>query len=839
MPRSNAFVRSDRNPLDRHSLPRRWTLSDLRHVALLRVTLCLCMVGTACGAEQTSNDSSTTAESSELNGPEKVAWFERHVRPIFAEHCYECHSATARTLQAGLRLDTPAGIRHGGDSGAVVVPYGPNDSRLIDAVRCIAGDLEMPPSGKLPEPVIARLVRWVELGAPMPESDEGQSSDRAGRNLAESRNFWSFVPPRLCPPQSPSLAATTWPRRRIDLFILDRLQRAGLEPTPTADRRTLLRRAYFDLIGLPPTWQEVEDFARDDSVHAFSQRIDRLLASPQYGERWGRHWLDLARYCDETAPFLHPVGDAWRYRDWVVHAFNSDLPYDRFVQLQLAADHIPDSVISDLAALGFLGLSPVYFKEFKLNADVIRNIVADEWEERIDAIGRTFLGLTLACARCHDHKFDPIRVEDYYALAGVIAGTRLTDRPLLPPRAAAVVMESRNRIALLQQKIDKAEQSFPRDPDWERQIQALQVEIDVIKMSTAHMDAPVVHAVDDAALVVVEERVDWTRLDYRIGQAIDVPIHIRGNPSREGQIVPRRFIEVLDRSDPHAPWDNRGRLHLAEAIVRDGAPLTARVIVNRVWQHHFGVGLVDTPSDFGAQGSRPSHPELLDDLTARFIASGWSIKWLHREILLSATWQQASRGGTRSTQIDPDNRLVGRMTRRRLEFEAWRDAMLAVSGALDARLGGSAIDLQDDHNVRRTLYGRINRYDLHRAFRLFDFPEPSAHSPARFPTTTPLQQLFVLNGDLLLAQARNIIERLDHTPSTTMEQRLVQLYRRIFQRDPTSSEIELGRSFLFDAATDVDPRRGESAIETASTAQDRWEQFAQVLLASNEFLFIE
>ena len=767
-------------------------------------------------------DTPSGAPQSAVGG---VDWFESKVRPIFAEHCYECHSGTAKPLQGGLQLDTLSGIRRGGDSGPLLVPGQPTESLLIEAVRCEGFELEMPPAGKLAESLISRLEMWVEMGAPLPDA-EVELVESAPVPPTAQRDFWSFQPLRSV--VTPDAATRPWVRRRMDAFVWEGLQRAGLHPAPAADRRVLLRRLYFDLIGLPPTAHEIEAFLADEAEDAWERRVDQLLASPLYGQRWARHWMDLMRYADQTATFLSKLDQAWRYRDWLVGALNDDMPYDRFVRLQLAADHCPDAAIEELAALGFLGLSPVYFKELMLSPEIIQGIVADEWEERVDAISRTFLGLTLACARCHDHKYDPVTTEDYYALAGVLASTRIIDRPVLPPAEAAVVQAAKHRIEECEQQIamekkrqkSSAEGSPAGDPT---KVAALEAEVETLRNHTPHFNAPVVHAVDDAAVHVVSDAQFATRLDYHPNESLDLHVHIRGNPARTGQLVPRRFLGIFGSDEAVLPWRGSGRRELADAIVTSGAPLAARVMVNRIWYHHFGVGLVETPSDFGVQGARPSHPELLEDLTARFVEAGWSMKWLHREILLSATWQQTSRGVDQSLAVDPNNRWLGRMNRRRLEFEAWRDAMLAVSERLDTRLNGPPIDLNQSDNRRRTLYGTIDRYDLYDAFRLYDLPDPGIHSPARLLTTTPLQQLFVLNGPLLMREAQAVVDLIGANTDTPTETGIKQLYHQVFARDPTDRELQWGKEFL----------------ESPDAAARPWHVYVQSLLASNEFLFVD
>ena len=624
--------------------------------------------------------------------------------------------------------------------------------------------------------------------------------------------LWSLRPPKRHDP--PAVRDPSWARTGIDPFILKRLEAKGLRPSAPADRRTLLRRVTFDLVGLPPTPEEADAFLpRDPRPGAYERLVDRLLASPHHGERWGRAWLDLARYSDSTAKWLKSVGQAWLYRDWVVRAFNEDLPYDRFVLRQLATDLMEETGPEDYAALGFLGLSPTYWKELRLDKEVIKVTVAEEWEERVDAVSRTFLGLSVSCARCHDHKFDPVTMKDYYALAGVIAGTRLADRPLLPPAEAAAVRKAHAEVAALEKELKKLKGKQPKTGQLRKRIEELK--------RTPHYGRPVAHAVEDAALYVRADGPHKSKLEYKPGESRDLAVHRRGNPSVPGPVVPRRFLGALSGGKPRAFGKGSGRLDLARAIVTEGAPLSARVIVNRVWRHHFGRGLVETPSDFGTRGARPSHPALLDDLTARFIERGWSIKWLHREILLSAAWRQSSAHVAAGRAADPDNLLLWRMNRRRLEIEPWRDAMLVAAGRLDRRIGGAPAKLGDAANRRRTIYGRIERRDLDRMLALYDFPDPTAHGATRPETTTPLQQLFVLNAPFIRSQAEELVRRL---PAGTTEARVRRAYRILFTRPPTPREEALAVNFI-------------AGPEKTSAA--RWRLYAQALLGSNEFLHVD
>jgi hypothetical protein len=689
---------------------------------------------------------------------EQVEFFETKVRPVLVARCYKCHSPQSAKARGGLRLDSRDGLRQGGDSGPTLVPGDPAASLLLKALRHEGP--KMPPDGKLPDRVIADFETWVRRGAADPRAGEPATPAKPTGVEAWKRP-WAFQPPRAHSP--PPVQNAAWPRKKIDHFLLPRLEQAGLGPSPPADRRTWARRVSFDLIGLPPAPEEVEAFVVDRAAGAEERLVERLLASPHYGERWARLWLDVARFAEDQA---HIVGsdrslfypNAFLYRDWVIRALNADLPYDRFVRLQLAADLIEPNDPSNRAALGFLGLGPKYFDRKS------PEVMADEWEDRVDTVGRGLLGLTVACARCHDHKFDPIPTEDYYALAGVFAGTRMFNQPL-PGK--------------------------PMGKDGEA-------------TQTSH------------ALHIVRE-----------GNPTDLNVAIRGDLGNKGPLVRRHFLRALSAGEPKPFRQGSGRLELAEAIASPANPLTARVIVNRVWAQHFGRPLVGTPSNFGALGEPPTHPELLDDLAVRFMAAGWSLKWLQREIVLSAAYRQSSGPDARGRRADPDNRLLGRMSRRRLSVEAWRDALLVATGTLDRTVGGPSMNPQDPEERRRTVYIAVSRLEPNRMLALFDFPDANAHADRRLETTTPLQKLFVLNSPFMLAQAERLAKRLrTEVPSedeVSDRRRIDRAYRLLYGRPAAAEEVRLGLAFL---------RGGDDKPA-------RWTQYAHVLLAANEMLFLD
>ena len=692
------------------------------------------------------------------------------------------------------------------------------------------------------------------------------AESKAPAKQAPAKTPWSFLPLRESP--TPSVRNKQWPQSRMDQFLLAKQEKAGLTPAPPADPRALIRRLYFDLTGLPPTPEEVEAFVKACGAptrphspspipHSLvAATVDRLLSSPAYGERYARYWLDLARYVDETASWLEKTSGAHLYRDWVIKAFNDDLPYDQFVMRQIAADRLieeaeskvqspkskadappektPASQLStlnfqpsrsDIAALAFLGLAPTYWKELQLPPDLIKGTVADEWEEHVDTLSRTFLGLTLACARCHDHKSDPITAADYYGIAGVFASVRHAEVPTMGNEFWLPVKKARESVAALEKERDELKKKKPAPTDLTNQVAVIEAKITGLKSGTPHFNMAMATAVEDAALFVIPAANNkGTVLDFKPGQARDLELMKRGDPNNTGDIVPRRFLSAFPAKDgqPRRFTTGSGRLELAQAIVQEAAPLTARVIVNRIWRHHFGRGIVETPSEFGVTGDAPSHPELLDDLTARFIKHGWSIKWLHREILLSAAWQQSSLAPD-SEKRDPENRLFARMPRRRLDFEAWRDTTLAAAGTLDRSFGGVATALTSEKNLRRTLYGTVNRHELEPMLRIHDFPDPAAHSAARTETATALQMLFSLNSPFLLAQADAFAARLEKEAGPALNDRVTRAHAVLFQRPPTAKELAMATRFLTGRETD----------------KKAWSEYAQALLASNETQFVD
>jgi len=803
-----------------------------------------------------------SAQSAQTTGDD---FFEKKIRPVLATNCYACHSSKLKSPMGGLVLDTKSGLLRGGDSGPVIVPGKPAESLLLRAMRYNDPMLKMPPTSKLPDAAIADFEQWISAGASDPRMEapaEATVAKRRGIDFDKGRQWWAFQPVRE--QSAPTVQQPGWPRTKIDRFILAKLEENKLRPSAEADPRTLILRAYLDLTGLKPSYEEVESFANDKDPRSYEKLIDRLLASPRYGERWGRYWLDVARYAEngDTGGNRQAYPYAWRYRDWVIESFNNDLPYDRFIKQQLAADLMPGASRNDLRALGYLGMAPSEWKEKKLSKELIDNLLLEEWDERVDAVGRGMLGLSVACARCHDHKFDPISQKDYYALAGVFASTSPAIRPLrdIDPATETKYLAARHRVTELngllgflteEKTLDqsiakpKAEECRAEIAKLKEEMKALQEQYpelaeSVIRIGAAKAEAkaaktkpdpkaqavaaakraeeeakaPFINAVHDAAMDSDGSYADYTPLTIKPGAARDLPVFGRGNSAAPGEIVPRHFLTVLSKNPSEVFKRGSGRLELAEKILTDASPLSARVIVNRVWGWHFGKHLVTTPSDFGDRGERPTHPELLDDLTARFVANGWSLKWLHREIMLSATYRQSSHPRTDAAAIDEENKWFWRMNPRRMDAEALRDSLLQAAGMLKLEMYGPSLNLDNLDNTRRTVYGRINRGSTSDILRLYDFPNPFQHSPVRGLTITPLQELFVLNSPFIKQLSTALAKSVEAEADPTA--RVHGLYRKILLRDPSAAESNVALNYLSGATL---------------------EQFAQVLLATNEEVF--
>jgi len=767
---------------------------------------------------------------------EQSDFFENKIRPIFVNDCYKCHSQQAPKLKGSLSLETRDGWARGGDTGPAVVPGDPEKSLLIKAVRYTDEDLQMPPKGqKLSAAKITDLEAWVKMGAPDPRTGIALAANQS------PRDHWSFKPIQNSP--VPEVQETNWLRTPIDNFIMAKLEANGMKPNPIADKRTLIRRASFDLIGLPPTTQEVDDFLADDSPDAFAKVVDRLLASPHYGERWGRYWLDVARYSDTKGDVQKIREDyhypyAWTYRDYVIGAFNEDKPFNRFILEQMAADKLvqmqPDKAI--VAAMGFLTVGERF--EGKQN-DIIN--------DRIDVVTKGFLGLTVTCARCHDHKFDPIPTKDYYSLHGVFASC---NEPAQEPIISRISSTSSNytdyyyKTSALNNQMAALEQQRKESRGNRQKVrQILQEEAkvrgDQAELDMTHPGAPA------RAMMLVDSPVPK-----------DSPVFIRGEAENKGPIVPRQFLEILSPPNRTPFRYGSGRLELALDIASTNNPLTARVIVNRVWMHHFDEGIVTTPDDLGNQSAPPSHPELLDYLATRFMADGWSLKKLHRLILLSSVYQESSENNPRYAQIDPMNRWLWRANIRRMDFEEVRDSLLAIGGKLDETMGGRPVSLGAyPYSTRRTIYGFIDRRNLPELYNQFDFANPDISTGKRYETIVPQQSLFLMNSPLVIEQAKNLANRPDFTTLTNDEDRVKLLYELCYQREPNPVEIQLGVNFVLNSPENenvprmtvrkaVNPVRAKKLEDSfASIPTDRqplkpWEKYAHALLQANEAIFV-
>ena len=730
--------------------------------------------------------------------PKAIEFFENKIRPVLVEHCIKCHgeeAAKEKKLKGGLRLDSKAGWQKGGDTGAAIVPGKPTEGTLLASIR-YDGDNKMPPKSKLPANAIADFEKWIKDGVVDPRT-EPANAKAPTIDFEKGRQFWS-----LRPPMSRDAKDAT-----IDSFVAEKWKEKGLAPVAATDKRTLIRRAYFDLLGLPPSPEEVDAFIADASPDAFAKLIDKLLASPHYGERYARYWLDVARYAEDQAHTfgVKPKSNAWVYRDWVIKAFNADMPFDKFARLQLAGDLVPETEgdqFTRMAALGLLGLGADYYKN-----TAREQAIAEELDDRVDVVSRAFLGLTVSCARCHDHKFDPIPTRDYYSLAGIFYGTSLTDFPLGPKDEVKAYSDAEKKLKAAEDKMKKMQadaKAKPMDKELAAGAKEQVAEVEKLKkeMPKQPLAAPVLS-----------------------GNGTAMKVYIRGNPATKGEDAPKGFLQVIASSPPRKQGSDFTRLDLANAIATSENPLTARVIVNRVWAWHFGRGIVNTPSNFGKLGDAPSHPKLLDHLAVEFVKRGWSIKWLHREIMMSKVYQLTSQSNIDNNKSDAANVYLWRGTRKRLDVEAWRDSLLAISGTLDEKEGGPTFDLKDANSKRRTVYAKVSRHELDGLLRLFDFPDANVTADKRSVTTVPQQQLFALNSDFMVNQAKAFSLRVSKMGSSD-EDRIKAAYRLAFNRLPAPRELSIGLAYL------KLPAKPDDKLT-------RWEQYAQALLASNEVMYVD
>ncbi|MBI1314266.1 DUF1553 domain-containing protein [bacterium] len=786
------------------------------------------------------------AQDAETAG--RVAFFESRVRPLLLERCIKCHGP--KKSEAGLRLDSLATALKGGDSGPAIDRLKPEASLLLKAVRHEDG-LEMPPGKTLDAVDMAALTKWIHDGAawrePLVAASNGPAV-RGGPITKEERNFWSLQP--VTDPQPPEVDDRISVRNDIDRFVIARLRAVGLTWRPRADKRTLLRRVTFDLTGLPPTPADLDAFVADESPDALATVVDRLLASKTYGERWGRHWLDVVRYSDtagETADYPTPL--AYRYRNWVIDAFNADMPYDEFIREQIAGDLLAKQLVADsdsqdlsdetlrqyqrlMEATGFIAVS----RRFGFDVENYHHLTI---QDTIDTLGQSVLGLTLGCARCHDHKYDPVNVADYYGWYGIFESTRYSfpgseqkKRPydLFPdvPEAVAAARKTDHdrQLAEVTNQLEEALKLKEESSDHSQRIAELTAKRDALNRATPY--GQIYGALDRDA-------------------PADAFIQIRGEVSKRGDQVPRRNLEILG-ADALPDSGVSGRLQLAKWLTRPSNPLTPRVMVNRIWQHHFGRGIVGTENDFGTRGDAPTHPQLLDWLASRFVESGWSVKTIHRLILNSATWQQSNEFDAATAERDPGARLLWRMNPRRLSAEEIRDAMLFVSGDLDATMGGEhpfpPVEQwgYTQHNPfyavypskRRSIYLMQQRLKRHPFLALFDGADPNVSTAHRELTTVPTQSLFLMNNEFVHERAVSLALRVLKESASDAE-RIRSLFRITLSRLASAEEESGTLAFLSEYQSAL---RESGAAET-DLEQKAWAAFARTLLTRNEFLFVD
>jgi Protein of unknown function (DUF1549)/Protein of unknown function (DUF1553)/Planctomycete cytochrome C len=959
-----------------------------RHMLkLLSITLFTCVAIIFISSADLSYLRSQAVSQSKDSPPAvQIEYFEKQVRPILLRNCGGCHSA--KTKIAGLDLTSAEGFQRGGESGLLVNRDNPVESRLIRAIS-YQSELKMPPTGKLKDDEIAALTEWVRMGAPWPGA-KGETGDAAvSANVAkrgnspirefseEEKKFWAYQP--VSRPVAPRVRNASWVKSPIDAFILQGLEEKDLNPASPADKLTLLRRATYDLTGLPPTEKEIRDFLSDGSADSFSRVIDRLLASPRYGEKWGRHWLDVARYADSTGNDEdHRYPHAWRYRDYVIEAFNTDLPYDRFVREQIAGDLLPPATPAGvnrrgIIATGFLALGPK-----ALAQQDKKKMLYDVYDEQVDVTTRAFLGLTVSCARCHDHKFDPILTKDYYSMVGIFASTKsFSDpmafvsqsllKPLVPrpdyevylqkkreheaqlkrrqlemgeiinrakerqlnehgARLAEYMLAAREKAELktiakerglaedilkkwvdylkpgkVRQHLLEWENSKPetlnetarayqqrfldRNAKWQEKMKEWRVKYrEAIEAKKDLPSRPDFEAGEDRFFHEVYLRgegpfsvkpddktkfndADWGRISQlkkeleglkkqapaepemacavEDGEPVKQKVFIRGDYHNEGEDAPKAFPAIL-AEHTKAPTNDggagSGRLQLSQWLTQPEHPLTARVMVNRIWQWHFGEGLVRTPDNFGRMGERPTHPELLDFLALKFIESGWSIKAMHRLIMLSSSYRMSSQVSQAALAADPENRLYSRFNRRRLEVEEMRDSLLALDGSLDLAMGGTLqvgtgtdgendnkrLSLNPETLNRRTVYLPLRRANLPALLNLFDFGDATTASGKRQLTNVATQALFWMNSDFLTERSKKFTQPLLANKGLSDEARAKLAYLRIVNRDASEEEMTGAAAYI-----------SGYQKKNAKDALSAWQSFCRVLMSSNDFIYVD
>jgi len=778
---------------------------------------------------------------------EQVTFFEKNIRPVLVSKCYDCHSAKAEKVKGNLLLDTRDGIRQGGDSGHAVVPGNLDESLLIAAIRYTDKDTQMPPSksgGKLPDDVIANFEQWVRMGAPDPR--EGVVKTAEQMSAEKAKDFWSFKQPVKAP--VPTVKNKAWPISDLDRRVLASLEAANLTPVDDADPRALLRRVYFDLIGMPPPMGAMDAFAkewskgREAGQKSLAFVVDKLMQTPQYGERWGRHWLDVARYGESTGKEINDLfPTAWRYRDYVIDSFNEDKPYDLFVREQIAGDLMPATDAEEyndhLIATAFLALGTKNLGEKKK-----LQFAMDQVDEQIDAVSKSVLGITVACARCHDHKFDPISTRDYYAMAGIFRSTETF--------YGTNGKGGKYNVSKLLPLADESK-SLSEQPELKKSTEKLLA--DALAIERQNKKAKKMGTGKKGYAKASRQSPQQIRrevMGVSEGPVMQSPIYVKGEIDDPGPVVPRGFVTTLVQKDtPTVPSNASGRLELALWLTSTNNPLTARVMVNRVWQHLFGQGLVRTADNFGSTGERPTHPELLDQLALDFMSNGWSVKKLIREIVLSRTYQLSTRGDAANQQADPGNRLLWRMNPRRLDAEAIRDAMLTASGMMDLNPpGGSMVGSVGDGiasgyadrfvNAQfhyRSIYLPIVRDFVPSCLEVFDFAEPSLVIANRDTTNVPSQALYLMNNEFVIEQAKALAHRISTTPNLDHAGRIKLAYELALSRPPTDAERARADKFL---RAEVTGLMKQEKGKAPAAAEEAYATFCQALFACAEFRYV-
>ena len=892
-------------------------------------------------------------------------FFEKRVRPVLAKNCQMCHNAKMKS--AGLDLSSGAGFLAGGQSGALVNANEPEKSRIL---RVVSYDetLKMPPMGKLKSEELADLAAWVKLGASWPGTDSAAAAPAPPAKVTagftpEQKTFWAFQSVKKTTP--PAVKDLSWVRNEIDRFVLAKLEAQGLKPAPRADKLTLLRRVTFDLTGLPPAPAEIQNYLADQSPQAFEKVVDRLLESPRYGERWGRHWLDVARFADSTGNDEdHRYPYAWRYRDYVIESFNKDVPYDQFVREQLAGDILAahaegDAKKRDIVATGFLALGAK-----ALAQQDKQKMMYDIYDEQVDVTSRAFLGMTMACARCHDHKFDPILTKDYYSMVSMFASTqqfadpkshvsKLLFTPLVPKEQYTAYKAQQDKMSALKVSTDEVasvdgekyvrtqathlaesmlaareiyEGGAPADAKLDRWVKYLkegakahpqladwddakadqrttvaqtyqtrflgqfdewtkrmdkwrtQVRKRLEAMDMPPPDKPKFEAATDLffyelyiqhgplflsdkdrdkvlspdvkeKVAAIKKELDDLKTHAKAepdmacavaeGESVAQKVFIRGDYNSPGEDAPKAFPTILAKSTDPVVASASGRMELANWITSAENPMTAKVMANRLWQWHFGDGIVRTPDNFGKMGDRPSHPELLDYLAARFIQGGWSVKAMHKLMLLSSAYQMSSEADEKTAEADPENRLLAHFNRQRLDVEEIRDGMLAIGGTLDLAMGGTLqsgfgtdgenssarLSMDPMKVTRRTVYIPLRRANLPNLLNLFDFGDATTVNGKRTGTNVAPQTLFMMNSEFGYDHAKRVAESVMALPDS-----MQQAYLRILNRRPEPQEIDSGLTYIANYA---------QKYPGANPQLSAWQSFCHILLSSNEFVYVD